>query len=82
MSAGILKIHGGFANYCIAKQYLRDMTQDTVSLTRSSSLYNDTIILHYVVHGNCIQKFFRVRKFNRAIEFLNEKGITIDMFYI
>lgn len=82
MSVGILKIHGGFANYYIAEQYLRDVMQDKASLTRSSSLYGDTIILHYVIHGNWISKFFRMRKFNRAIEFLNEKGITIDMFYI
>lgn len=82
MSVGILKIHGGFANYCIAEQYLRDMMQDTASFTRNSPLDNDTIILHYVIHGNCIQKFFRIRKFNRAVEFLNEKGIKIDMFYI
>lgn len=82
MSVNILKIHGGFANYRIAKQYLKDVMQDTVTFVSNSSLDDDLIILHYVVHGNCIQKFFRIRKFKRAIEFLNEKGITVDMFYI
>ena len=80
MSVNILKIHGGFANYRIAKQYLKDVMQDTVTFVSNSSLDDDLIILHYVVHGNCIQKFFRIRKFKRAIEFLNEKGITVDMF--
>lgn len=82
MSVGILKIHGGFANYCIAEQYLSDVMQDTATLKRSSSLDKDTIILHYVIHGNCISRFFRNRKFNRAITLLNDKGIQIDMFYI
>lgn len=80
MSVGILEIHGGFANYCIAEQYLSDVMQDTATFKRNSPLDNDIIILHYVIHGNCIQKFFRMRKFNRAIEFLNEKNITINMF--
>lgn len=82
MSVNILKIHGGFANYRIAKQYLKDVMQDTVTFVSNSSLDDDPITLHYVVHGNCIQKFFRIRKFKRAIEFLNEKDITVDMFYI
>ena len=82
MSVGILKIYGGFANYRIAKQYLKDVMQDIVTFVSNSSLDNDLIILQYAVNGNCIQKFFRMRKFKRAIEFLNEKGITIDIFYI
>lgn len=82
MSVGILKIHGGFANYCIAEQYLSDVMQDTATLKRNSPLDNDIIILHYVIHGNCISRFFRSRKFNRAVTFLNDKGIKIDMFYI
>lgn len=81
MSIGILKIYGGFANYCIAKQYLKDVMQDTVTFVSNSSLDDDLIILHYLINGNCIQKFLRTRKFRRTIEFLNEKGITIDIFY-
>lgn len=81
MSIGILKIYGGFANYCIAKRYLKDVMQDTVTFVSNSSLDDDLIILHYLINGNCIQKFLRIRKFRRTIEFLNEKGITIDMFY-
>lgn len=82
MSVGILKIHGGFAHYCIAEQYLSDLMQNNASFTRSSPTDRDVIILHYVIRGNCIQKLFRVHKFKRAIAFLNDKGINIDLFCI
>ena len=52
---------------------------------RSYAMHNGGIVdmvVTYNADGSCIARFFRSRKFNRAVTFLNDKGIKIDMFYI
>lgn len=79
--AGILGIKGGFTKYCLADQYLKDVMNNTTSFNRVTPTSDRTIYLNYVIYGNFIQRFFRFRKLQKAIQFLNEHGIEIDFLY-
>lgn len=79
--AGILGIKGGFTKYCLADQYLKDVMDGTAFFTRVTPTSDRTIYLNYVIYGNFIQRFFRFRKLQKAIQFLNEHGIEIDFLY-
>ena len=79
--AGILGIKGGFTKYCLADQYLKDVMDNTTFFNRVSSTSDRTIYLNYVIYGNFIQRFFRFRKLQKAIQFLNEHGIEIDFLH-
>ena len=79
--AGILGIKGGFTKYCLADQYLKDVMDNTTSFNRVTPTSDRTIYLNYVIYGNFIQRFFRFRKLQKAIQFLNEYGIEIDFLY-
>ena len=78
---GILGIKGGFTMYCLADQYLKDVMDNTTSFNRVTPTSDRTIYLNYVIYGNFIQRFFRFRKLQKAIQFLNEYGIEIDFLY-
>ena len=79
--AGILGIKGGFTKYCLADQYLKDVMDNTTSFNRVTPTSDRTIYLNYVIYGNFIQRFFRFRKLQKAIQFLNEHGTEIDFLY-
>lgn len=39
------------------------------------------IYLHFAIYGNFIQRFFRFRKLQRAVNFLRSQGVEVELLY-
>lgn len=54
---------------------------NTTFFNRVTPTSDRTIYLNYVIYGNFIQRFFRFRKLQKAIQFLNEQCIELNFLY-